>query len=884
MFLLSNKLPIHVQIKSLDRRKWLAEEDIRIMRLVEVLELSNGFIFQHLLSTTQSSAQAILERIFQSAIRLQDFKIIEIMLQAGISPDLPIVSCESGKELLVSPLEVAASIENRSVSLRLTRLLLSFQANIHQFKSKPALQICIEMMGDYSNPNRELPTELSAERENLELLRLLLKSNPDLETRFRGFGARGPKVTALGLAVTLGQLQAVKVLIEHRANIYAAQQTYLDSDYPKFKTDLLGLASKRGDMAMMRMLFDISSNQRSQTTLCYKLIESLILAVTFSHEEATKLLLTAGVAVQAADNFLMARDASHKTLVERALAQQSRRLHLTLLSAGAVPVDRQAVIDSYSFDLLRSIKANDVRVVTDMLSWGAPPDDVYDDFPDSALGAAIAQGSCELIKLLKIAGATAEDLRIPCIPDMETVCCLTEIGFLPTILINSGQMILTCAILKAKDDKLINHLLSCGVDQQEMRLGFPESFEYWLDNLGLPECRTPLEAALSRRNMALAQVLIRRGARVSENELNAIVWQAVITDDEIIVPQFLAMFSTPFQAPTAMGMAVLWGRRDIFLALLEFGIDPKGYVFITDPPDEDEEVTSHNSGWWHLEPEGIMSSVLQVAASKGDRCTLQLFLNSANWSEEDKGRALTASIFWRNYHIVSDLSEAGASVNQGILETFALSDRYVQHMRYSQEPFEFQANISYRVNTEMLPLQLAVNANNIDMVKYLLAMGAKINQLEAGVGGKTPLQVAAKNGNAELLTLLLDHGADVNHPPATNMGATALQFAASEGQIEIVCHLLDIGADVNAPRSQIFGRTAMEGAAERGHLDILQLIINNGAQTDGLGRGQLIRSVKLAENNGHFATARLLKSTCGWSEADKARCSLERFDEQEHLR
>jgi ankyrin repeat protein len=226
-------------------------------------------------------------------------------------------------------------------------------------------------MGNYSDPSQRLPVEGSVGHESLELLRVLLKSNPHLETRVQRFETDGPDVTVLGLAVSLGQLQAAKLLIDHSANLYAVQRTYLDSCSPDFETDMLGLASKRGDLEMMRMLLDASMSTRGQSTLSYNLIKSLILAVTFSHEEATKLLFTHNVAVRAADSFLMASDPGQRLLAERALAKKNLGLHLILVSAGAM-VDWPAVRDCYSFKLFHSIKQNDLQAAIELLSLEAP--------------------------------------------------------------------------------------------------------------------------------------------------------------------------------------------------------------------------------------------------------------------------------------------------------------------------------------------------------------------------------------------------------------------------------------------------------------------------------------------------------------------------------
>lgn len=136
-------------------------------------------------------------------------------------------------------------------------------------------------------------------------------------------------------------------------------------------------------------------------------------------------------------------------------------------------------------------------------------------------------------------------------------------------------------------------------------------------------------------------------------------------------------------------------------------------------------------------------------------------------------------------------------------------------------------------------------------------------------------------GKRILVDYLLRAGADINQKPAYHAGATALQFAAIKSYIGIARKLIDAGADVAAPRCAEHGRTALEGAAEWGRIDILQLLLNEGTFSEGLGRGQLIRAVKLAQLNGRFAAARLLKSTIEWSETDSECYEKEEFDEEE---
>jgi ankyrin repeat protein len=147
----------------------------------------------------------------------------------------------------------------------------------------------------------------------------------------------------------------------------------------------------------------------------------------------------------------------------------------------------------------------------------------------------------------------------------------------------------------------------------------------------------------------------------------------------------------------------------------------------------------------------------------------------------------------------------------------------------------------------------------LDTLRALLQHNANPNATTA-LSPHTPLQMACREGSFEMAELLIEYGANVNAPPATEFGATALQFAAIGGYLGIALFLLDKGAAVNADPAEKEGRTALEGAAEHGRIDMVQLLKNAGADISESGNGQWERALQRALENGHSATATLLRS------------------------
>jgi ankyrin repeat protein len=159
------------------------------------------------------------------------------------------------------------------------------------------------------------------------------------------------------------------------------------------------------------------------------------------------------------------------------------------------------------------------------------------------------------------------------------------------------------------------------------------------------------------------------------------------------------------------------------------------------------------------------------------------------------------------------------------------------------------------------PIQAAAEIGNLDILKQLLEKGAEINAPPGVDYGRTALQAACcnKNPNLELIRFLLGKGAEVNASAGINGGLTALQGAAIQGHIKIALMLLDAGAEVNADPAEIEGRTALDGAAEHGRLDMVQLLLNAGAKSEP-GETAFATAIELAENNGHFAVAELIRA------------------------
>jgi hypothetical protein len=126
------------------------------------------------------------------------------------------------------------------------------------------------------------------------------------------------------------------------------------------------------------------------------------------------------------------------------------------------------------------------------------------------------------------------------------------------------------------------------------------------------------------------------------------------------------------------------------------------------------------------------------------------------------------------------------------------------------------------------PLFLAARENRVEVIKYLLEVGAPINQ-PSGNTKFTPLIAAANEGHTEAVLLLLTHpDCDVN--ACKSNGYTALMSASSFRYLKIVRMLLAKGADVN--KSSVTGCSPLYLACSAGDCNIVQELLEAKADVN----------------------------------------------------
>jgi ankyrin repeat protein len=143
-----------------------------------------------------------------------------------------------------------------------------------------------------------------------------------------------------------------------------------------------------------------------------------------------------------------------------------------------------------------------------------------------------------------------------------------------------------------------------------------------------------------------------------------------------------------------------------------------------------------------------------------------------------------------------------------------------------------------------LPL-LALRSDDTSLAQLFIKHGANVN--ESTALEKTPLMFAASQGHLNMLKFLLKNGAKVNAKSPTE-GSTALMETIPYGQIEAAKLLLQAGADPNA--QDVGGTSVLDKAVmSRSDPAFVQLLLDHGmiASPDSMAQAATWGELKMVE-------------------------------------
>jgi ankyrin repeat protein len=205
-----------------------------------------------------------------------------------------------------------------------------------------------------------------------------------------------------------------------------------------------------------------------------------------------------------------------------------------------------------------------------------------------------------------------------------------------------------------------------------------------------------------------------------------------------------------------------------------------------------------------------MSEELFKAIRQGDAAKIEHILHKnatlANIKDSGGMTPVVLASYYGQPKIAQILISHGAKLN--LFEASMTGESKVVKELVAKDP----SIVNSFAKDGFTALHLAAFFGHIEVAKFLIGSGAKVDAISTNTQKVTPLHSAAARSQVEISELLLSSGADVN--AKQEKGYTALHAAAQSGSIEMSELLLKHGADVNAKTED--GRSPLELTKEEG--------------------------------------------------------------------
>ena len=150
-----------------------------------------------------------------------------------------------------------------------------------------------------------------------------------------------------------------------------------------------------------------------------------------------------------------------------------------------------------------------------------------------------------------------------------------------------------------------------------------------------------------------------------------------------------------------------------------------------------------------------------------------------------------------------------ASAAEGLFSAIAQGDLQAVREMVGENP----GAVNIRLPHSYTPLLLAADQGRDEIVLYLLAKGAQVDDVWMPHYGYTALTYCIRNNNLGMVKALVENGLDLQY--ATDQGETYLHFAAAHNRADIAAFLIDGGVPVDSQKkgaltplhiAAIFGR------------------------------------------------------------------------------
>jgi ankyrin repeat protein len=341
-------------------------------------------------------------------------------------------------------------------------------------------------------------------------------------------------------------------------------------------------------------------------------------------------------------------------------------------------------------------------------------------------------------------------------------------------------------------------------------------------NAAQAEGETPLMAASAAGSLEAVRLLLAKGADVAAREVAA---------DQ-----------------TALMWAANEGHVDVVGALLEAGADPNAAGRVTSLPRVAPPFAAGGRMWTDYTSGGL--TALMFAARQGwTDVTGRLIDGGANpnTANPDGLTALILAVINDHTDAAAMLLDKGANADDGSLYEAVTLHNVRTNETVGEATRPRPRNVNKVTPIELIGKMLDKGANPMRPATHVLHADT-IGQPTVTGSNQTPLARAVQQQDVDALRLMLARGGKVNELAQGNTPLMALmagggrfgggfgaapagyRFPGTRSVIDAAKTLLDAGADVNVTREN--GETALHVAAQTGNVPMIQLLAEHGAKLD----------------------------------------------------